>query len=163
MVSHLSLGALTIHARSRSDNAAAHLGALHKEHVRARQALESLTRARDSYRTQFEDQVRQGLPAARWRNYQDYLTTLQAGIEQQQAAEVATGRQLDEAGVAWRESKRQLGAFETLAERTRLEALVTRARKEQLGRDALVFLHQASQLHHHVERVLDNLTERPVL
>ncbi len=135
MTPRFPLGPLTDLARSRTDDAAQRLGELQQAKASATQQLDLLLEYRRDYGQQLQSQMRGGMRAAQWRNYQQFLGTLDGGIEQQRAASTQAEVRLDHGRIDWQHHKQRLNAFETLAERLQRQERLAQARREQRESD----------------------------
>lgn len=135
MATKLPIDTLTELARSRADEAARRLAALREANLSASRKLELLQEYRLDYGTQLQSLLQAGLPAPQWRNYQDFLKALDAGIEQQRAAAAQSEARLDHGRTDWQHQRRRLNAFETLAERLQRQQAVVQNRREQRASD----------------------------
>ncbi|MFH0130226.1 flagellar export protein FliJ [Variovorax sp. EL159] len=135
MSSKLPLDMLIDLAQNQTDDAARRLGALQSAHLSAQQKLDLLLQYRQDYHDQLDALMRGGLPSSQWRNYRNFLGTLDGAIEQQRAIATQTENRLDRGRTDWQQEKRRLNSFDTLAERVRLQALMVEAKREQRDSD----------------------------
>ena len=135
MPQRLPLETLTDLARTQTDDAARRLGALQSAQLSAAQKLDMLVQYRRDYDLQLQALMSQGLPTAKWRNYQAFLGTLDGAIEQQRAIVVQADKRLDYGRSDWQHQKRRLNSFDTLAERVRRQELLVQAKREQRDSD----------------------------
>lgn len=135
MPQRLPLETLTDLARTQTDDAARRLGALQSAQLSAAQKLDMLVQYRRDYDLQLQALMSQGLPTAKWRNYQAFLGTLDGAIEQQRAIVVQADKRLDHGRSDWQHQKRRLNSFDTLAERVRRQELLAQAKREQRDSD----------------------------
>ena len=136
MSAKLPLDTLTELARSRSDDAARRLAGLLQAQSSASQKLELLLQYREDYSEQLRTRMLAGsMPLSQWRNYQDFLGTLDAGIEQQRAVAAQAESRLDDGRSDWRHQRQRLNAYDTLGERIQRQELATLARREQRDTD----------------------------
>ncbi|MBO9515995.1 MAG: flagellar export protein FliJ [Variovorax sp.] len=135
MSQRLPLDTLTELARTRTDDAAKRLGTLQNAQLSASQKLDMLLKYRQDYHDQLQALMSQGLPTAKWRNYQAFLATLDGAIEQQRAIVAQALTRLDHGRADWRDNKRRLNSFDTLAERVRRQELMAQAKREQRDSD----------------------------
>ncbi len=131
----LPLATLTELAHTKTDAAARRLGVLQSAHLSASQKLDLLLHYHKDYSDQLQALMCKGLPAAQWRNYQAFLSTLDGAIEQQRAVTAQADSRLDHGRSDWQHHKRRLTAFDTLAERERRQALMDQAQREQRDSD----------------------------
>ena len=135
MTRKLPLGMLIDLAHTQTDDAARRLGALQSAHLNASQKLELLLQYRQDYHDQLDALMRGGLPSSQWRNYRNFLGTLDNAIEQQRAIAAQTETRLDNGRTDWQHQKRRLSSFDTLAERVRMQELMAEAKREQRDSD----------------------------
>lgn len=135
MPQRLPLETLTDLARTQTDDAARRLGALQSAQLSAAQKLDMLVQYRRDYDLQLQALMSQGLPTAKWRNYQAFLGTLDGAIEQQRAIVLQADKRLDHGRSDWQHQKRRLNSFDTLAERVRRQELLVQAKREQRDSD----------------------------
>ncbi|QNK68897.1 flagellar export protein FliJ [Variovorax sp. PAMC26660] len=135
MSSKLPLDMLIDLAKNQTDDAARRLGALQSAHLSARQKLDLLLQYRQDYHDQLDALMRGGLPSSQWRNYRNFLGTLDGAIEQQRAIATQTETRLDRGRTDWQQEKRRLNSFDTLAERVRMQELMVQAKREQRDSD----------------------------
>ena len=135
MPQKLPLDMLTELARTRTDDAARRLGALQSALISSSQKLELLLQYRKDYHDQLDAMMRDGLPSSQWRNYRNFLSTLDAAIEQQRAIAAQAETRLDNGRSDWRQQKRRLNSFDTLADRVRQQELMLQAKREQRDSD----------------------------
>ncbi|MGJ7527664.1 flagellar export protein FliJ [Variovorax sp. GB1P17] len=135
MSSKLPLDMLIDLAKNQTDDAARRLGALQSAHLSARQKLDLLLQYRQDYHDQLDALMRGGLPSSQWRNYRNFLGTLDGAIEQQRAIATQTETRLDRGRTDWQQEKRRLNSFDTLAERVRMQELMAQAKREQRDSD----------------------------
>ncbi|MBO9649283.1 MAG: flagellar export protein FliJ [Variovorax sp.] len=135
MAQRLPLEMLTDLARTQTDESAKRLGLLQNAQLSANQKLEMLMRYRQDYVEQLQMLMSEGLATAKLRNYQAFLGTLDGAIEQQRAIVAQAATRLDHGRDDWRNNKRRLNSFDTLAERVRRQELMAQAKREQRESD----------------------------
>ena len=135
MSSKLPLDMLIDLAQNQTDDAARRLGALQNAHLDASQKLDLLLQYRQDYHEQLDALMRDGLPSSQWRNYRNFLGTLDNAIEQQRAIAAQTGTRLDHGRDDWQQQRRRLSSFDTLAERVRMQEMMAEAKREQRDSD----------------------------
>jgi flagellar FliJ protein len=79
--------------------------------------------------------MQQGITAADWRNYQEFLNKLDAAIVQQREVLAATRQRVEAGQVAWQSAKRTLKSYDTLALRQAGAEMLRMARHEQKETD----------------------------
>lgn len=135
MSQKLPLDMLTDLARNKTDESARRLGALQTAVISASQKLELLLQYRQDYHNQLDALMREGLASSRWANYRNFLGTLDAAIDQQRAIAAQAESRLDHGRTDWRQQKRRLNSFDTLAERARQQEMLAQAKREQRDSD----------------------------
>ncbi|MDQ3184951.1 MAG: flagellar export protein FliJ [Pseudomonadota bacterium] len=122
-------------AQTQTDDAAKYLGALNAQGMDMEAKLALLMQYWQEYCARFQASMQQGLTAADWRNYQDFLEKLDTAIIQQREA-LASARLRVEAGqIAWLSARRTLKSYDTLAQRHMRAELLHMARREQKETD----------------------------
>jgi flagellar FliJ protein len=135
MPKHLPLDTLIELAQSNTDKATRRLGQLQAAQTSAKGVLETLLQYRQEYLNQLEVQLSGGVAAAALRNFQHFIGTLDAAIEQQRAVALQADSQLTTGRSDWQHSKRRLTSFDTLAYRARQQALIVLNKREQKDND----------------------------
>lgn len=135
MPQRLPLEMLTDLARTQTDESAKRLGLLQSAQLTASQKLELLMKYRQDYALQLQALMSEGLATAKLRNYQAFLLTLDGAIDQQRAIVAQAVTRLDHGRDDWRNNKRRLNSFDTLAERVRRQELMAQAKREQRESD----------------------------
>ncbi|MEJ8811103.1 flagellar export protein FliJ [Variovorax ureilyticus] len=135
MPQRLPLEMLTDLARTQTDESAKRLGLLQSAQLTASQKLEMLMKYRQDYALQLQALMSEGLATAKLRNYQAFLVTLDGAIDQQRAIVAQAMTRLDRGRDDWRNNKRRLNSFDTLAERVRRQELMAQAKREQRESD----------------------------
>lgn len=135
MPQKLPLDTLIELARNKTDDAARRLGALQSSQLNAKQKLELLTQYRHDYHAQLQKLMQQGVSNSQWLNYQDFLATLDGAISQQRGIAQQAALRLEHGRNEWRQNKRRLNSFDTLAERAEHAAQLVQAKREQRDSD----------------------------
>jgi flagellar protein FliJ len=135
MTKHLPLDTLIELAQSKTDEATRRLGQLQTAQTSAAGKLDMLLQYRQEYLDQLQVQLRAGVAAAQLRNFQHFIGTLDAAIEQQRAVTLQADSRLATGRSDWQHSKRRLTSFDTLADRVRQQALITQNKREQKEND----------------------------
>jgi flagellar protein FliJ len=131
-------------AQDEVDAAAQKLGRVQRERGEVEKQLQALITYRDEYHTRFTESARQGMAAGNVRNFQAFIDTLDAAIDQQRRMlEQATAR-VEAAKPEWQRCKQKLGSFEVLQARQDEVVARTQARREQ--RDADEFAARALRM-----------------
>jgi flagellar FliJ protein len=118
-------------ATNELDDAQRALGQAQQACSEAESQTESLIQYRDEYRSRLTSSAQAGLTGANWRNFQTFIDTLDAAIEQQRRVLAVAQQKLDAAREAWAEKRRKVTSYEALAERARQREQVVFARREQ--------------------------------
>ena len=135
MTKHSALDTLLELAQTRTDDAARRLGALNTQGVDMETKLALLTEYWNEYSARFQISMQQGITAADWRNYQEFLNKLDAAIVQQREVVAATRQRVEAGQVAWQSAKRTLKSYDTLAQRQAGAEMLRMARHEQKETD----------------------------
>ena len=144
----LPLDTLQELARTQKEEAARRLGLLQSAQVSAHQKLDLLLQYRHDYAQQLQTLMAHGLPASQWRNFNNFLSTLDGAIEQQRAIARQAGLRLDRGRGDWQHQARRLNSFDTLADRLRRQELAAQAKRDQRDSDeraARKFIDRAAQ------------------
>lgn len=122
-------------AQTRTDDAARRLGFLNAQGLDMEAKLVLLTQYSDEYRARFRASMQQGLTAAGWRNYHEFIDKLDAAISQQQEALALMRQRVAASEAAWQSERRVLNSYDTLAQRHRQIQLAHQAKREQRETD----------------------------
>ncbi|MGC1175686.1 flagellar export protein FliJ [Polaromonas sp.] len=131
----LPLATLIELAQSKTDEATRRLGQLQNAHTSAAEKLEMLLQYRQEYIDQMNLQMRDGLPSAHLRNFQNFIGTLDKAIEQQRMLALQADTRLAHGRTDWQLSKRRLSSFDTLADRVRQQDLLAMNKRDQRDSD----------------------------
>jgi flagellar FliJ protein len=135
MAKHLPIKTLIGLAQDDVDAAAQRLGRAQREASEAQAQLDALVRYRDEYHARFTNSAQTGMPAGNMRNFQAFIDTLDAAIEQQRKlVQAATGR-VETAKPDWQRHKQKLGSYEVLQARGDAAEAQQHARREQRDSD----------------------------
>lgn len=135
MTKRSALDTLLELAQTRTDDAARRLGALNTQGVDMETKLTLLTEYWNEYSARFQISMKQGITAADWRNYQEFLNKLDDAIVQQREVLAATRQRVEAGQVAWQSAKRTLKSYDTLAQRQAGAEMLRMARHEQKETD----------------------------
>jgi len=117
------------------DAATQRLGRVQRERSEVEKQLQALINYRDEYHARFTQSARAGMAAGNVRNFQAFIDTLDAAIEQQRRIlEQATAR-VEAAKPEWQRSKQKLGSYEVLQARHEEVQARKDARREQRDAD----------------------------
>jgi flagellar protein FliJ len=135
MTKHSPLQTLIGLAQDDLDAAAQRLGRAQREKSEIETQLQSLVAYREEYHTRFTESARQGMAAGNVRNFQAFIDTLDAAIEQQRRLVDQAAARLEAAKPEWQRSKQKLGSYEVLQARQDEVAARVEARREQRDAD----------------------------
>jgi len=133
MAKHFPIKTLIGLAQDDVDAAAQRLGRAQRERNEVEAQLNSLIQYRDEYHARFTATAQTGMPAGNMRNFQAFIDTLDAAIEQQRKLLAAATARLEAAKPDWQRQKQKLGSYEVL--QARGEAAKTVARRDQRDAD----------------------------
>jgi flagellar protein FliJ len=117
------------------DEAQRALGIAQQAATEAETQTQALITYRDEYRSRLTVSAQSGLSGANWRNFQTFIETLDAAIEQQRRVLQAAQHRLEIARANWMEKRRKMTSYEALAERARQREQAVLARREQRESD----------------------------
>jgi flagellar protein FliJ len=117
------------------DAAAQRLGRAQREASEVQAQLDALVRYRDEYHARFNATAQSGMPAGNMRNFQAFIDTLDAAIEQQRRLLQAAYARVEAAKPEWQRHKQKLGSYEVLAARGDAAEAQQSARREQRDAD----------------------------
>ena len=135
MNSTLPLKLLIELAQKDVDEAARLLGERQKQRAEVERQLESLREYRHEYRTRMQTATLQGMAGCDWRNFQQFIDTLDTAIGQQTMLLEQADERLAAARREWQAQQRRLNSFGTLASREEARTAVRVARREQKEND----------------------------
>ena len=135
MPNKLPLVTLIELAQSKTDEATRRLGELQSVHTSAAAKLELLLQYRQDYLDQLHVQMREGLPSAHLRNFQQFIDTLDGAIEQQRSVTLQADLRLAHGRSDWQHTKRRLNSFDTLANRAHQQEALAVNKREQRDSD----------------------------
>lgn len=135
MGKHFPIKTLIDLAQNDVDAAAKQLGRAQRERSDVQAQLESLVRYRDEYHANFSASAQNGMPAGNWRNFQAFIDTLDAAIEQQRRLLAAATSRVEAAKPEWQRQKQKLGSYEVLQARGDAAEARLAARREQRDAD----------------------------
>jgi len=116
------------------DSAAQRLAKVQRERSEAEKQLEALIAYREDYHARFTQSAQNGMAAGNVRNFQAFIDTLDAAIEQQRRIVAQASERVEAAQPEWRRSKQKLGSYEVL--QARQDAVQARAEARREQRDA---------------------------
>lgn len=122
-------------AQVQVDDATRELGRLQSARSAAERQLHMLEDYLGDYRARLQQAVQQGLSAAGWQNYQRFIATLEAAINEQRKLLEHTEVELDSGRRCWQDQKRRLNSFDALAQRRQRHEAIQNQRREQKAND----------------------------
>lgn len=117
------------------DAATQRLGRVQRERVDIEKQLKALIDYRDEYHARFTESARAGMPAGNVRNFQAFIDTLDAAIDQQRRMLEQATQRVEAAKPDWQRSKQKLGSYEVLQSRQDAVQAHKDARREQRDAD----------------------------
>ncbi len=135
MPSKLPLATLIELAQNKTDEATRRLGQLQTAHTSAADKLDLLQQYRQEYLDRLQTHLQDGVAAAHLRNFQQFIGTLDAAIEQQRAVTSQADSRLALGRSDWQHNKGRLNSFDTLAQRVHQQEMVALNRREQRDSD----------------------------
>jgi flagellar FliJ protein len=135
MSKHFPIRTLIGLAQDDVDAAAQRLGRMQRERGEVESQLNALIQYRDEYHTRFTTTAQSGMPAGNMRNFQAFIDTLDAAIEQQRKLLVAATARVEAAKPEWQRQKQKLGSYEVLEARGVAAEARQTARREQRDAD----------------------------
>jgi flagellar FliJ protein len=135
MAKHFPIQTLIGLAKDDVDAAAQRLGRAQRERNDVQAQLDALVQYRDEYHSRFTASAQGGMPAGNMRNFQAFIDTLDAAIEQQRNLLNAATARVEAAKPDWQRQKQKLGSYEVLQARGEAAQAKTVARREQRDAD----------------------------
>jgi flagellar FliJ protein len=135
MSKHFPIKTLIGLAQDDVDVAAQRLGRVQRERNDVEAQLNSLIQYRDEYHARFTATAQSGMPAGNMRNFQAFIDTLDAAIDQQRKLLVTATARVEAAKPEWQRQKQKLGSFEVLQARGEAVEAKQTARREQRDAD----------------------------
>ncbi|MGF6938993.1 flagellar FliJ protein [Paraburkholderia sp. UCT70] len=135
MSKHFPIKTLIGLAQDDVDAAAQRLGRAQRERNDVQAQLDALVQYRDEYYARFMESAQSGMPAGNMRNFQAFIDTLDAAIEQQRNLLAAASARLEAAKPDWQRHKQKLGSYEVLQARGEAAEAKVAARREQRDAD----------------------------
>ncbi|WP_028221860.1 flagellar export protein FliJ [Paraburkholderia oxyphila] len=117
------------------DAATQRLGRVQRERVEIEKQLKALIDYRDEYHARFTESARTGMAAGNVRNFQAFIDTLDAAIDQQRRMLEQAKQRVEAAKPDWQRSKQKLGSYEVLQSRQDDVQALKDARREQRDAD----------------------------
>ncbi|MGF6731014.1 flagellar FliJ protein [Paraburkholderia youngii] len=135
MSKHFPIKTLIGLAQDDVDAAAQRLGRAQRERNDVEAQLDALVQYRNEYYARFTESAQSGMPAGNMRNFQAFLDTLDAAIEQQRNVLAAASARVEIAKPDWQRQKQKLGSYEVLQARGEAAEAKVAARREQRDAD----------------------------
>src|ERR1700710_943510 len=135
MSKHLPIKTLINLAEEELEAATKKLGKLQQERNEAEGQLNALVTYREEYHARFTASAQVGTTAQTLRNFQAFVDTLDAAINQQRGLVNAANQRLEAAKPEWQMRKQKLGSYEVLAARGEATKAKQEARVEQRESD----------------------------
>jgi flagellar FliJ protein len=135
MAKHFPIKTLIDLTQDDVDAAAQRLGRAQREASEVLAQLDALVRYRDEYHARFNATAQSGMPAGNMRNFQAFIDTLDAAIEQQRKLLNAANARVEAAKPEWQRHKQKLGSYEVLQARGDAAEAQQVARREQRDAD----------------------------
>ncbi|HKU00029.1 MAG TPA: flagellar export protein FliJ [Paraburkholderia sp.] len=117
------------------DAATQRLGRVQRERAEIEKQLKALIDYRDEYHARFTESARAGMAAGNVRNFQAFIDTLDAAIDQQRRMLEQATQRVEAAKPDWQRSKQKLGSYEVLQSRHDEVEARKDARREQRDTD----------------------------
>jgi flagellar protein FliJ len=135
MAKHFPIKTLIDLAQDDVDAAAQRLGRAQREASEVQAQLDALVRYRDEYHARFNATAQSGMAAGNMRNFQAFIDTLDAAIDQQRKLLQAANARVEAAKPEWQRHKQKLGSYEVLQARGDAAEAQQLARREQRDAD----------------------------
>jgi flagellar protein FliJ len=135
MSKHFPIKTLIGLAQDDVDAAAQRLGRAQRERNDVQTQLDALVQYRDEYYARFTESAQSGMAAGNMRNFQAFIDTLDAAIEQQRNLLAAASARVEAAKPDWQRQKQKLGSYEVLQARGEAAEAKVAARREQRDAD----------------------------
>jgi flagellar FliJ protein len=135
MAKHFPIKTLIGLAQDDVDAAAQRLGRAQRERNDVEGQLDALVQYRDEYHSRFTTTAQSGMPAGNMRNFQAFIDTLDAAIDQQRNLLATATARVEAAKPDWQRQKQKLGSYEVLQTRGEAAEAKTVARRDQRDAD----------------------------
>jgi flagellar protein FliJ len=122
-------------AQNELDAAAQRLGRAQRERNDTEAQLNALVQYRNEYYSRFMASAQLGMAAGNMRNFQAFIDTLDAAIEQQRRQLANATARVEAAKPEWQKQKQKLGSYEVLQARGEAAEARKTARREQRDSD----------------------------
>lgn len=117
MAAATQLDTLISLTRDSRDSASIELSNSRRELQSAKTQLETLTRYRHEYRQRLQSAMEAGIGPDSWRNYQQFLASLDTAIARARQTLGERETRLNQGQQRWQKEQRKLSAYDTLATR----------------------------------------------
>jgi flagellar FliJ protein len=132
---HTQLKTLIDLAQAELDEATRRLGMVQQQRNEAQRQLDALTHYRDEYRRQLASDAQGGMSAGHWRNFHQFIDTLDVAMNQQRNTIAGSDKRIALARTEWQQKKQKFDSYETLLERAKQRENVRLGRVEQRESD----------------------------
>jgi flagellar FliJ protein len=122
-------------AQQALEQATLNLGQVRRSCVQAEEQLSMLLNYQSEYQQRLNLNMSDGIAAATWRNYQQFITTLELAIEQHRKQLELWNKRLDNALSEWQEKQQKLNAYQTLQQRADEKLRIQENRLDQKQTD----------------------------
>lgn len=129
------------------DAAARRLGTTQQQCDEAQRQLQALLDYRREYQDKLQAAAQAGMPAAGWRNFQQFIDTLDTAIARQRQAVAQADAQVADSRHAWQRHRQRLHSFDALAERAAQRERHRANRAEQRDNDEYAARRARSRVH----------------
>ncbi|WP_133649590.1 flagellar export protein FliJ [Paraburkholderia flava] len=135
MGKHLPIQTLIGLAKDDVDAAAQRLGRAQRDRRDVEAQLDALIQYRDEYHARFTNSAQAGMAAGNMRNFQAFIDTLDAAIEQQRGLLTTATARVEAAKPDWQRQRQKLGSYEVLQARGDAAEALQMSRREQRDSD----------------------------
>ncbi len=124
-------------AKRQSDKAVEDLGHLRRQHRDAEARLVQLEQYRDEYRQKLHDTLSSGVSSSQWRDFEQFLASLDRAIEQQKRQLGEQQTRVDGGMHRWQGEQRKFNAYDMLHSRGLRERTYRQSKDEQRQSDEM--------------------------
>ncbi|BDH45353.1 flagellar FliJ protein [Salmonella enterica subsp. enterica serovar Choleraesuis] len=122
-------------AQKELDQATRQLGEIRQGYRQAEDKLDELMRYQQEYSQNLSSALSDGMASIEWRNYQQFIQTLDKAIEQHRQLLAQWQRRVDIAQGQWQDKRQRLHAWQTLQARQQTIARIAENRRDQKQMD----------------------------
>ncbi|WP_067700845.1 MULTISPECIES: flagellar export protein FliJ [unclassified Erwinia] len=122
-------------AQKELEKAAIQLGDMRRAQKQADEQLTMLMDYQDEYRRSLNNTLSEGITSLRWRNYHQFIETLEKAIDQHRQQLTHWNSRVENALRFWRDKQQRLHAYETLHARALATELLQENRLDQKRMD----------------------------